>query len=199
MGLNQKQKEKSKSTLPKNLQGSVSSAQSQCTQSAHALQFDRRTHILGTDAQCDETRANQPLWVRFTSAFYTYTHTHTELTNRKYYRCKWAQWRRHHVCARAWSSVWIWKDVGPLEEVICFHVIFTPLCLCFCFHPLHLSLLLTNQQQQPDWVKHRSVCWLCSSSLVSVIFLSSHIVRKTLALLPHLICISFPFRGLVWL
>ena len=75
-----KKKKKKKSKFPpppppkKNLlQGSVSS-----TQSAHALQFDRRSHILGTDAQSDETRANEPLWVRFTSAL-------AQLTNRKYH------------------------------------------------------------------------------------------------------------------
>lgn len=78
MGLNQKQKEKSKSTLPKILQGSVSSAQSQCTQSAHALQFDRRTHILGTDARNKgKSAAVGPLHF---CVLYIHTHTQSSQT-----------------------------------------------------------------------------------------------------------------------
>lgn len=136
----------------------------------------------------------------------TRTRTHTELTNRKHYRCMWAQWRRLCVCARvracAWSSMWIWRDVGPSEEVVCFHVIFTlPLSL-FLFSsssPVIVADQLKNHNQS-DWNIDLHVSCVHPNVFQSSSSLLIHpFVRETLALLPHLICLSFPFQRWVWL
>lgn len=106
----------------------------------------------------------------------------------------WVQWRGLCVCVCVCAKQHVdvkgcWPPGG------------SPLFLCY-FHAAASLFLFSSSS--PDivadqWGWNKCVIWAhphffhSSSSLLIHAF-----VRKTLALFPHLICLSFPFRRLVW-